>query len=79
MRKLLFAAAAVGALILGLGGYVVARDKPVIVTVVKISGIPWFNRMEVGVKAFQDANPDVVASENRTRHGRCRPAVKDHR
>ncbi len=63
MRKLLFAAAAVGALILGLGGYVVARDKPVIVTVVKISGIPWFNRMEVGVKAFQDANPDVVASE----------------
>ena len=63
MRKLLFAASAVGALVVGISGYVAAQGKPVIVTVVKISGIPWFNRMEVGVKAFQDANPDVVASE----------------
>ena len=63
MRKLLFAASTIGALILGVSGYVAAGDKPVIATVVKISGIPWFNRMEVGVKAFQDANPDVVASE----------------
>lgn len=64
MRKLLFAASAIGALILGVSGYVAAQDKPVIATVVKISGIPWFNRMEVGVKAFQDANPDVVTSES---------------
>ena len=64
MRKLLFAASAAGALVVGVSGYVAAQGKPVIVTVVKISGIPWFNRMEVGVKAFQDANPDVVASES---------------
>jgi len=64
MRKLLFAASAVGALVVGISGYVAAQGKPVIVTVVKISGIPWFNRMEVGVKAFQDANPDVVTSES---------------
>lgn len=64
MRKLLFAALAVSALVVGVSGYVAAQGKPVIVTVVKISGIPWFNRMEVGVKAFQDANPDVVASES---------------
>src|SRR5689334_24157537 len=63
MRKLLFAASTISALIFGVSGYVAASDKPVIATVVKISGIPWFNRMEVGVKAFQDANPDVVASE----------------
>ena len=64
MRKLLFAASAIGALILGVSGYVAARDKPVIATVVKISGIPWFDRMAVGVTAFQAANPDVVASES---------------
>src|SRR6476469_5965511 len=64
MRKLLFAASAIGALILGVSGYVAAQEKPVIATVVKISGIPWFNRMEVGGKAFQDANPDVVTSES---------------
>jgi ABC-type sugar transport system substrate-binding protein len=64
MRILFFAASAVGALVVGVSGYVAALDKPVIATVVKISGIPWFNRMEVGVKAFQDANPDVIASES---------------
>ena len=52
MRKRLFAASAIGALILGVSGYVAARDKPVIATVVKISGIPWFDRMAVGVTAF---------------------------
>ena len=64
MRRLLFAAAAIGALSLGVSGYVAARDKPVIATVVKVSGIPWFNRMKAGVAAFQDANPDVVAFES---------------
>jgi simple sugar transport system substrate-binding protein len=32
--------------------------------VVKISGIPWFNRMEVGVKAYGAANPDIQASQS---------------
>ena len=63
-EKITLCASAIGALILGVSGYVAAQDKPVIATVVKISGIPWFNRMEVGVKAFQDANPDVVTSES---------------
>ncbi|MDB5437608.1 MAG: periplasmic binding domain protein [Caulobacteraceae bacterium] len=40
-----------------------AAAKPVIATVVKISGIPWFNRMQVGVKAFQAANPGIVATQ----------------
>ncbi len=44
-------------------GTVVAQDKPVIATVVKISGIPWFNRMEVGVKEYAEATPSVVASQ----------------
>jgi simple sugar transport system substrate-binding protein len=41
-----------------------AQEKPVIATVVKISGIPWFDRMETGVKAFAEQNPDVVASQS---------------
>lgn len=45
-------------------GVIMAQDKPVIATVVKISGIPWFDRMETGVTAFQAANPDVVASQS---------------
>ena len=45
-------------------GTLVAQEKPVIATVVKISGIPWFDRMNTGVVAYQDANPDVVASQS---------------
>ena len=41
-----------------------AQDKPTIATVVKISGIPWFNRMEVGVKEFAMANPTLNASQS---------------
>jgi len=38
---------------LTIGGLLHAQTKPVdIVTVVKITGISWFNRMEVGVKEF---------------------------
>jgi simple sugar transport system substrate-binding protein len=38
---------------LTIGGLLHAQTKPVdIVTVVKITGISWFNRMEVGVKQF---------------------------
>ena len=36
-----------------------AADGKSITTVVKISGIPWFDRMETGVKKFAEANPDM--------------------
>ncbi len=45
-------------------GVLAAQEKPVIATVVKISGIPWFDRMNTGVEAYQEANPDVVASQS---------------
>lgn len=41
-----------------------AQDKPTIATVVKISGIPWFNRMEVGVKEYAATTPTVNASQS---------------
>jgi simple sugar transport system substrate-binding protein len=52
------------ALLAGSAGILVAQEKPVIATVVKISGIPWFDRLETGVKAFAEQNPDVVASQS---------------
>jgi simple sugar transport system substrate-binding protein len=55
-----FAAVALG----GSVGALVAQEKPVIATVVKISGIPWFDRMNTGVVAFQEANADVDASQS---------------
>jgi simple sugar transport system substrate-binding protein len=62
--KKLFLAATVASLALVAGAASLsAQTKPVIATVVKISGIPWFSRMEVGVKAFGDANPDVQVSQ----------------
>jgi simple sugar transport system substrate-binding protein len=39
----------------GLTRYAIAQDKPEIVTVVKIGGIPWFNAMEVGIKKEGEA------------------------
>ncbi|QEE43254.1 autoinducer 2 ABC transporter substrate-binding protein (plasmid) [Rhizobium sp. WL3] len=45
-------------------GALVAQEKPVIATVVKISGIPWFDRMNTGVVAYQEANADVVATQS---------------
>jgi simple sugar transport system substrate-binding protein len=45
-------------------GVLNAQDKPTIATVVKISGIPWFNRMEVGVKEYATTTPTVVASQS---------------
>ncbi|TCT27907.1 substrate-binding domain-containing protein [Martelella mediterranea] len=36
-------------------------DKPVIATVFKISGIPWFDRMNTGVEEYQSEHPEVVA------------------
>lgn len=45
-------------------GALMAQQKPVIATVVKISGIPWFDRMNTGVEAFAKENTDVVASQS---------------
>jgi simple sugar transport system substrate-binding protein len=53
-----------GAALAATAGSLSAQDKPVMATVVKISGIPWFNRMEVGVKQFQADTPTVVASQS---------------
>ncbi|TCR67914.1 substrate-binding domain-containing protein [Rhizobium sp. BK376] len=63
-KKLLAGSAIVAALIAGYAGVSAAQDKPVIATVVKISGIPWFDRMNTGVEAFQKANADVVATQS---------------
>lgn len=62
MRRVL-AASLMSAAVIGTTGVLVAADKPVIATVVKISGIPWFDRLETGVKKFQAANADVVATQ----------------
>lgn len=63
-KKSLVLSAFAAAMIAGSAGTSIAQEKPVIATVVKISGIPWFDRMETGVKAFAQANPDVVASQS---------------
>lgn len=64
MKVKVFALSLLGAaLAAGMGG-LAAQEKPVIATVVKISGIPWFNRMEVGVKDFSGKNPGVTASQS---------------
>src|SRR5829696_1282906 len=63
MKKSVLASVA-GVMLVGASVDLSAQTKPVIATVVKISGIPWFNRMEVGVKAFGSANQDVQASQS---------------
>jgi simple sugar transport system substrate-binding protein len=40
-----------------------AQDKPSISTVVKISGIPWFDRMKTGVDKFAAENPDYTIEQ----------------
>jgi simple sugar transport system substrate-binding protein len=42
------------ALTLGIAGYVAAQNTYDIVTIVKITGINWFNRMEEGVQQFAE-------------------------
>ena len=65
MSKKLLAGTAVAAFALaGSIGTTLAQDKPTIATVVKISGIPWFDRMNTGVVAFQEGNPDVIATQS---------------
>jgi simple sugar transport system substrate-binding protein len=43
---------------------ITAQEKPSFATVVKISGIPWFSRMEEGVKEFQASTPGVTATQS---------------
>jgi simple sugar transport system substrate-binding protein len=50
MTKMKFAVAALAATIIA--GPVMAAGAPEIVTIVKLTGINWFNRMEEGVKEF---------------------------
>ncbi|MBD9374982.1 substrate-binding domain-containing protein [Rhizobium sp. ARZ01] len=63
-KKILAGSVMAAALLAGSVGTLMAQDKPVIATVVKISGIPWFDRMDTGVKAFAEANTDVDASQS---------------
>jgi len=41
----------------------VAQEGKSITTVVKISGIPWFDRMETGVQKFAEGNPEMDISQ----------------
>ena len=51
-RKAIWIAAGLAALAVGVTGIVLAQKKYTMVTVVKITGINWFNRMEEGVKQY---------------------------
>ncbi len=63
-KKMLAGTTVAAVALVGSIGTLVAQEKPVIATVVKISGIPWFDRMSTGIAAFQEANPDVDASQS---------------
>ncbi|CAH0343138.1 substrate-binding domain-containing protein [Rhizobium sp. CECT 9324] len=63
-RRMMVGTAIAAVALGGSVGALVAQEKPVIATVVKISGIPWFDRMNTGVVAFQEANADVVARQS---------------
>ena len=62
-RKTAYTAVAT-AILASLAGGLHAQDKPSMATVVKISGIPWFSRMEVGVKEFATNTPTVTATQS---------------
>ncbi|AMO95410.1 periplasmic binding s and sugar binding domain of LacI family protein [Collimonas fungivorans] len=65
LKKTTCAALVLGALAsLAYTGAIQAENKPIdVVTVVKITGISWFNRMEVGVKEFGASNPGVTTRQ----------------
>ena len=63
-KKLLAGTTVAAVALAGSIGGLAAQDKPVIATVVKISGIPWFDRMNTGVVDYQEANTDVVATQS---------------
>ncbi|MCP3705913.1 autoinducer 2 ABC transporter substrate-binding protein [Paraburkholderia sp. CNPSo 3274] len=48
------------ALAAGMAAVAYAAENPTIVTVVKVTGISWFNRMDDGVKEFGKDNPNVA-------------------
>lgn len=60
-RKAVSAAAALA--LAASAGALVAQGNKTIVTVVKIAGIPWFNRMDEGVKEFGKTHPGFTVSE----------------
>jgi simple sugar transport system substrate-binding protein len=60
---LTFRNTAIAAALLAGTSMLFAQAGASIVTVVKITGINWFNRMEVGVKEFGDTNPGVQTSQ----------------
>lgn len=61
-RKLICTAVALACL--GAAGSLQAQDKQkAITTVVKITGIAWFDRMEAGVKEFGETNADVKTEQ----------------
>ena len=61
-RKLICSAVALA--FLGTAGSLYAQDKQkTITTVVKITGIAWFDRMEAGVKEFGETNADVTTEQ----------------
>ncbi|QGZ58208.1 autoinducer 2 ABC transporter substrate-binding protein [Paraburkholderia acidiphila] len=47
------------ALAAGMAAVAYAAENPTIVTVVKVTGISWFNRMDDGIKEFGKDNPNV--------------------
>ncbi|WP_321908099.1 MULTISPECIES: autoinducer 2 ABC transporter substrate-binding protein [unclassified Paraburkholderia] len=47
------------ALAAGMAAVAYAAENPTIVTVVKVTGISWFNRMDDGIKEFGKDNPKV--------------------
>ncbi|MFZ3584300.1 substrate-binding domain-containing protein [Loktanella sp. DJP18] len=56
--------AALVASALGVAGQAaLAQDGKTITTVVKISGIPWFDRMETGVNLYAEEHPDLNISQ----------------
>jgi simple sugar transport system substrate-binding protein len=57
MKSSVFALAAMS--VIGFAAPASAQDTKSITTVVKISGIPWFDRMETGVTRFAKENPDM--------------------
>ena len=61
IRKAVCAAIAVA--FVGGAGIVTAQSNKTITTVVKIAGIPWFNRMEEGVKEFSKTTPGVTTNQ----------------
>jgi simple sugar transport system substrate-binding protein len=61
-RKLALVLAAIAVAGTGTVLHAQGKDK-IIATVVKITGISWFNRMEVGVKEFGEKNPGIKTSQ----------------